>query len=81
MPGRLLAKTWQYDPTILAPASFKRACRYECFIPDELSSLRIELDATVVGLVSEAEHAIRAIGGEIPDLYPIKAAIRPNGAR
>lgn len=64
MPGRLIAKTWQYDPTIHAPASYKRACRYECFIPDELSSLRVELDATVVGLVSEAEHAIRQLNDE-----------------
>ena len=27
--------------------------------------------------IEEAEHCIRAVGGEIPDLYPVKALIKP----
>src|SRR5687767_9836292 len=64
MPGRLIQRTWQYDPTIDAPAAYKRACKYEAFIPDELSSLAVHLDAQLAGLVSEAEHAIRQLNAE-----------------
>lgn len=31
--------------------------------------------------LEQAEQAIRAIGGEVDGLYPIKAAVRPNSAR
>jgi threonine dehydrogenase-like Zn-dependent dehydrogenase len=27
--------------------------------------------------IEETEHCIRAVGGEIPDLYPVKALIKP----
>ena len=64
MPGRLVPKTWQYDPTLDAPAAYRRACRYESFIPDELTSLDVRLDARLAGLVSEAEHAIRQLNDE-----------------
>ena len=64
MPGRLVSRTWQYDPTVDAPAAYKRACKYQAFIPDELSSLTVHLDATLVGLISETEHAIRELNDE-----------------
>jgi Fic family protein len=64
MPGHLIRKTWQYDPTLDAPAAYKRACRYDAFIPDELKSLDVRLDARLAGLVSEAEHAIRQLNDE-----------------
>lgn len=61
MPGRLVHRIWRHDPTIYAPAKYKRACGYDAFIPDELVGLRLSLDAAVAGIVSEAEHAIRAL--------------------
>lgn len=61
MPGRLAPKIWQHDPTLDAPAAYRRACQYEAFIPDELSALDVRLDARLAGLVSEAEHAIRQL--------------------
>ena len=64
MPGRSIPRNWQYDPTIHAPASYKRACRYDVFVPDELSSVPVELNAELVGLISEAEHAIRQLNDE-----------------
>jgi Fic family protein len=64
MPGHLIPRTWQYDPTMDAPAAYKRACQYEAFVPDELASLDVHLDATLSGLVSEAEHAIRLLNDE-----------------
>ena len=64
MPGHLVPRTWKYDPTMDAPAAYKRACQYEAFVPDELASLEVQLDATLSGLVSEAEHAIRLLNDE-----------------
>lgn len=59
MPGTLVTKTWEYNPVLDAPARYSRACRYEAFIPVELSALQVKLDAAILGAVSEAEQAIR----------------------
>lgn len=59
MPGRHVSLVWPHDPTLYAPPKYRRACRYEAFIPDTLRSLRPDLDADTAGLVSEAENAIR----------------------
>ena len=64
MPGTFSRKTWQHDPTIDAPAAYRRACRYDAFVPDELASLDVRLDARLAGLVSEAEQAIRQLNDE-----------------
>lgn len=64
MPGHLVKRTWLYDPTLAAPAAFKRACRYEAFVPDDLATLHLALSQQAAGLVSEAEHAIRALNDE-----------------
>jgi Fic family protein len=64
MPGHLIPATWKSDPTLDAPATYKRACKYKAFVPDELSSLDVRLDAQLAGLVSEAEGAIRLLNDE-----------------
>lgn len=61
MPGQLKPRTWQYNLAIYAPAKYKRACKYDAFVPDKLMDMSLNLDATVAGLVSEAELAIRAL--------------------
>jgi len=72
MPGRLIQLTWQSDPTIYAPAKYKRACRYAAFAPDPLRGMALSLDATVAGLVSEAESAIRTLNEKArPALAPL----------
>jgi Fic family protein len=72
MPGRLVPRSWQYNPAMDAPARYKRACRYEAFVPDELSALDVRLDAPLTGLVSEAEQAIRHLNDEGgPELAPL----------
>ncbi|CAN5818601.1 Fic family protein [soil metagenome] len=63
MPGHRVSLIWQHDPTIYAPARYRRACRYEAFIPDRLIGQRLSLDAEVGGVVSEAEDAIRRLNG------------------
>lgn len=72
MPGQLVQRSWQYNPTSNAPAKYQRACRFDAFIPDPLMGPPPAIDATVVGMLSEAEHAIRALnvkGG--PELAPL----------
>lgn len=64
MAGHLVSRIWQSDPTIHAPAAHRRACSYDAFIPDELASLALRLDATLAGLISEAERAIKELNNE-----------------
>lgn len=72
MPGRHVALTWKHDPTLFAPAKFRRACRYQAFIPEPLSGLPLTLSAEVAGVVSEAEAAIRALNDVArPALAPL----------
>jgi Fic family protein len=61
MPGTLKQRTWHYNPAIYAPARYTRACRYDAFVPAKLVDMPLRLDATVAGIVSEAEHAIHAL--------------------
>ena len=61
MPGHLVHHTWHHDPTIHAPTRYKRACGYDAFIPDELGGLHLRLDASLAGIVSETELAIRTL--------------------
>jgi Fic family protein len=61
MRGRLEQKIWQSDPEIYAPAKHKRACRYDAFIPDRVADIEFTMSATLTGLVSEAEGAIRTL--------------------
>jgi Fic family protein len=70
--GLLIPKIWEHDPTLDAPAAYRRACRYEAFIPDELTALDVRLDARLAGLVSEAENAVRRLNDEGgPALAPL----------
>jgi Fic family protein len=72
MPGRIEPRTWPHNPTLNAPAKYRRACRYDSFIPDKLAQLPLQLEATVAGVVSEAEAAIRSLNSEgYPVLRPL----------
>jgi Fic family protein len=61
MGGRKVALTWQHDPRSHAPRKYRRACRYEAYIPDFLSDLALSLDAELAGIVSEAEAAVQEL--------------------
>jgi len=72
MPGRLIQLTWAHDPTIYAPPKYKRACRYDAFVPEPISGIALSLEGTLAGLVSEAEHAIRSLNDKArPALTPM----------
>jgi Fic family protein len=70
--GRTISLVWQHDPSIHAPAKYRRACRYEAFIPDPLTRLSLQLDAETAGVASEAESAIRTLNDTArPALAPL----------
>ncbi|MES2180385.1 MAG: Fic family protein [Gemmatimonadota bacterium] len=72
MPGRNISAFWQHDPTLHAPAKYRRACRYEAFVPDALADLRIHVDLAVAGMISEAEHGISLLNATArPALAPL----------
>ncbi len=64
VPGSLVPRTWQHDPTLNAPVKYRRACGYAAFVPDELQGMPIRIDVTLGGLISEAEHALGQLNKE-----------------
>ncbi|MGI8751534.1 MAG: Fic family protein [Acidimicrobiales bacterium] len=72
MFGRLVQRTWQYDPTLYAPARYRKACRYEAFVPRTIADLSFDLPGSLVGVLSDAEHAIRSLNASArPALAPL----------
>lgn len=72
LPGHYIRRVWQHDPTLYAPPRYRRACSYEPFVPDPLAELRINLDESIAGLVSDAERAIVALNAVAgPRLAPL----------
>ncbi len=72
MPGNTISKIWASDPTIHAPARYKRACRYDAFVPDLLGSIELNLPIEMAGVVAEAEAAVRDLNASArPALAPL----------
>jgi Fic family protein len=72
MRGRLEARTWQYDPSHYAPSRYRRACRYDAFIPFPLAELRLELPGPLAGVISDAEDSVRSLNALAqPALAPL----------
>jgi Fic family protein len=67
----LIPKTWAHDSSADAPARYRRACRYEAFVPDPLNGLKLQISADIAGVVSEAEAAIHNLNSTA------KPALRP----
>lgn len=72
MRGRYIAKTWEHDPSLYAPAKYRKACRYEAFVPDPVAGFNEPLPAELAGVVSDAEAAIRSLNDRArPALRPL----------
>lgn len=72
MPGQRIALSWESDPTLYAPPKYRKACRYEAYVPDPLAKLELSLGGATVGVVSDAENAIRALNAAAqPALAPL----------
>ena len=60
------------NPGLYAPARYRRACRYDAFVPDELAGAEFHLPAAVAGVVSDAEQAVMALNtAATPVLAPL----------
>jgi Fic family protein len=62
MRGRHLKRTWRYDPTLYAPARYRRACAYEAFLPDPIAGIEESFSSRTMGVVSDAERAVQRVG-------------------
>ncbi|MBX9928433.1 MAG: Fic family protein [Gemmatimonadaceae bacterium] len=72
MPGSYHRATWLHNPIANAPPRFRRACRYDAFIPSTLAALELSIDAGTSGAVSDAETAIAALNAAAyPALVPL----------
>ena len=72
MPAQRIPLTWKYDPTLFAPAKYRRACRYEAYVPEALSGTALTLEGEVAGVAAEAEAAIRSLNSVAqPALAPL----------
>ncbi len=61
MRGRLISQTWEANPTLYAPARYRRPCSYEAFVPRPLAGDAPRLDASLAGVISDAEAKIVAL--------------------
>jgi Fic family protein len=61
MRGRLISQTWAANPTLYAPARYRRPCSYESFVPRLLAEDEPRLDASLAGVISDAEAKIVAL--------------------
>ncbi|HET9985753.1 MAG TPA: Fic family protein [Longimicrobiales bacterium] len=72
MPGHRISLIWPHDPTVNAAPKYRRACRYEAFIPDPLVGQSLRLGADAAGVVSDAEAAIHELNASArPALAPL----------
>jgi Fic family protein len=72
MRGRLISRVWKYNPTLYAPPRYRRACRYEAFIPDELAGTDFTIDGQLAGLIADAERAVQQLNEVArPTLAPL----------
>jgi Fic family protein len=72
MAGRYIPLVWQHDPSLYAPAKYRKACQYEAFLPDTIAGRAFSLDVHVAGVVSDAESAIRDLNAVArPALAPL----------
>jgi len=72
MRGRWVSGTWEWNPVLYAPARYRRACRYEAFIPEPLAGAEFALSSAVAGVVSDAEQAIMSLNTRaVPALAPL----------
>ncbi len=72
MRGTHVPRTWEYDPTLYAPPRYRRACRYEAFLPSPVAGDEFSLPSRVFGVVSDAEQAIMSLNAVArPALGPL----------
>jgi len=70
--GTFTRQTWIHDATAYAPAEYRRACAYDAFIPDLVTTLELSLSGSVAGVIADAESAIQTLNEHAyPGLAPL----------
>jgi len=64
MRGEYVTATWTHDGASFVPAAYRRACRYEAFIPDHVEEFNDPLPAAAAGVVADAEAAVRSLNDQ-----------------
>ena len=72
MPARSISRFWQHNPTLYAPARYRKACRYDAYIPALLAEQALTISTESAGVISDAEGAIRELNAFArPALAPL----------
>ena len=72
MGGRLIDRVWEAELAPDTPARYRKACRYQAYVPDLLSELSPSIGLGLAGLISEAEAAVQRLNGLArPALAPL----------
>lgn len=72
MRGRYVSHTWTHDPSLYAPPRYRRACKYDAWVPDEVTDFNPTVPADLAGVVSDAEAATRSLNDRArPALRPL----------
>jgi Fic family protein len=70
--GRLIDRIWEANLERDTPARYRRACRYQAFVPDSLARLRPAIELELAGLVAEAEAQVQRLNEQArPALLPL----------
>lgn len=62
MRGHYEDRTWQSDPTLYAPARYRRACRYRIFLPEPLAAFEPRLSTSTIATISDTERGLARVG-------------------
>lgn len=72
MRGTHISRKWAWNPELYAPPKYRKACAYEAFLPDPISTFDERLPAGLLGIVSDAESAIHSLNDRArPALKPL----------
>jgi len=72
MRGKLIRRTWDYDPVRYAPPRYRKVCHYEAFLPDDLRGFTKPIGSELAGVISEAEAAVHQLNARTsPALTPL----------
>ena len=61
MGGRLIDRVWEANLERDTPARYRRACRYQAFVPDPLTRLGPRIELELAGLVADAEAQVQRL--------------------
>lgn len=72
MRGHYVSHTWAHEPSLYAPPKYRKACKYDAFIPDGVNEFNPTIPAELAGVVSDAEAATRSLNDRAgPALRPL----------